>query len=86
MLNMISKQPKAKENQRFSYSIGDQGSDRVFLEATGPLYRGSAGKTNYVLTLAHFQKEFDQEYARHSEFGLGLKAAQEVFARRGKTV
>ena len=65
MMNMISKAPKPKENERLSYSWGNQGSDRVFLEATGPLYRGSLGKTNYVFTAAHFQKEFDMPYARN---------------------
>lgn len=65
MMNMISKAPKAKENQRLSYSWGTEGSDRLFLESTGPLYRGSFGKTNYVFTAAHFQKEFDMAYARN---------------------
>jgi len=65
MMNMISKAPKAQQNQRLSYNWGDQGSDRVFLEATGPVYRGALGKTNYVFTAAHFQKEFAQAYARN---------------------
>lgn len=65
MMNMISKAPKAKENQSLSYSWGTAGSDRVMLEATGPVYRGPLGKTNFVLTGAHFQKEFDQAYARN---------------------
>jgi len=65
MMNMVSKAPKAKENQSLSYSWGNQGSDRVFLEATGPVYRGPLGKTNFVLTGAHFQKEFDMDYARN---------------------
>ena len=65
MMNMISKAPKAKENQSLSYSWGTAGSDRVMLEATGPVYRGPLGKTNFVLTGAHFQKEFDMDYARN---------------------
>ena len=65
MMNMVSKAPKAKENQSLSYSWGSAGSDRVMLEATGPVYRGSLGKTNFVLTGAHFQKEFDMDYARN---------------------
>jgi outer membrane receptor protein involved in Fe transport len=75
MLNMVSKQPKATENQRLSVNYGNEGTQRGTFEATGPLYRGSLGKTNYVLTASHFQKEFDMEYARNrnQEYYLAVK-------------
>ena len=74
MLNMVSKQPKARENQRLSFNYGDEGTQRVTLESTGPVYRGSLGKTNYILTGSHYQKEFDMEYARNrnQEYYLAL--------------
>ncbi len=65
MLNMVSKQPKARENQRLSFNYGDEGTQRVTLETTGPLLRTSLGMTNYVLTGSHYQKEFDMDYARN---------------------
>jgi outer membrane receptor protein involved in Fe transport len=65
MLNMVSKQPKSRESQRLSLNYGDEGTQRVTFESTGPAYRGSLGKTNYVLTGSHYQKEFDMEYARN---------------------
>jgi iron complex outermembrane receptor protein len=75
MLNMVSKQPKAKENQRLSVNYGNEGTQRGTLEATGPLYRGSFGETNYVFTASHYQKEFDMEYARNrnQEYYLAVK-------------
>ncbi len=75
MLNMVSKQPRAQENQRFSVNYGNEGTQRGTLEATGPLYRGAFGQTNYVFTASHFQKEFDMEYARNrnQEYYLAVK-------------
>ncbi len=75
MLNMVSKQPKAKEHQRLSVNYGNEGTQRGNLEATGPVYRGAFGQTNYVFTASHFQKEFDMEYARNrnQEFYLAVK-------------
>lgn len=65
MLNMVSKQPKKRESQRLSFNYGDEGTQRVTLETTGPVYSGSLGKTSYILTGSHYQKEFDMEYARN---------------------
>lgn len=75
MLNMVSKQPRAKENQRLTVNYGNEGTQRGTLEATGPLYRGAFGQTNYVFTASHFQKEFDMEYARNrnQEYYLAVK-------------
>ena len=75
MLNMVSKQPKAQENQRLSLNYGNEGTQRGTLEATGPLARTAFGKTNYVFTASHFQKEFDMEYARNrnQEYYLAVK-------------
>ncbi len=65
MLNMVSKQPRARENQRLSFNYGDEGTQRATLETTGPLLRTTLGKTNYILTGSHYQKEFDMEFARN---------------------
>lgn len=65
MLNMVSKQPKARENESLSLNYGDQGTKRVTLETTGPFFQSALGKTNYVLVGSFFQKEFDMEYARN---------------------
>ena len=65
MLNMISKQPKSRENQRLLFNYGNEGTQRVTLESTGPVANTALGKTSYVLTGSHFQKEFDMEYARN---------------------
>lgn len=65
MLNMVSKQPKARENQRLSFNYGNEGTQRATFETTGPLLRTGLGKTNYILTASHYQKEFDMEYARN---------------------
>ena len=74
MLNMVSKQPKPRENQRLSFNYGNEGTQRATFESTGPLLRTSLGKTNYVLTASHYQKEFDMEYARNrnQEYYLAL--------------
>jgi len=42
-------------------STANEGTQRGTLEATGPLARTAFGKTNYVFTASHFQKEFDME-------------------------
>lgn len=74
MLNMVSKQPKPRENQRLSFNYGNEGTQRATFESTGPLLRTSLGKTNYILTASHYQKEFDMEYARNrnQEYYLAL--------------
>ena len=74
MMNMVSKQPKSRENQKLSFNYGDEGTQRVTFESTGPIYQGSIGKTSYVLTGSHYQKEFDMEYARNrnQEYYLAL--------------
>ena len=65
MVNMISKQPKSRASQKISLNYGSYGTQRGTLERTGPLYSGSLGKTSYIMTASHFQREFDQEYARN---------------------
>lgn len=75
MVNMISKQPKDREYYRLQFNFGDYDTQRGVLEATGPLSRGSSGKTSYVLTASHYQRGFDQDYAvnRNQEYYLALK-------------
>jgi iron complex outermembrane receptor protein len=74
MLNMISKTPKSRESQRLLLNYGDEGTQRVTLEATGAVMQTRLGKTNFVLTGSHYQKEFDMEYARNrnQEYYLAL--------------
>ncbi len=74
MINMISKQPKTRAGQRLSLNYGDEGTQRVTLESTGPIFQGSMGKTAYILTGSHYQREFEQEYARNrnQEYYLAL--------------
>jgi len=74
MVNMISKQPKSKKSQKLSFNYGDYGTQRVTLESTGPLFQSRLGKTSYIVTASHYQREFDQEYARNrnQEYYLAL--------------
>jgi outer membrane receptor protein involved in Fe transport len=66
MINMISKQPKsAAAAQELSLNFGDYGTQRATLELTGPLLQTSLGKTNYLLTASHYQRDFDQDFARN---------------------
>ena len=65
MMNMVSKQPRAKESQRLSVNYGNEGTQRGTLETAGPVARTALGSTNYIFTASHFQKEFDMEYARN---------------------
>ncbi len=77
MMNMISKQPKSRASQKLTFNYGNNGTQRVTLEATGPLASSSLGQTSYILTGSHYQKEFDMEYARNrnQEYYFGLKHA-----------
>ncbi|MSU24747.1 MAG: hypothetical protein EXS32_13110 [Opitutus sp.] len=83
MVNMISKQPKAEASQKLAFNYGDYGTQRVTLEATGPLLSSQLGKTNFILTGSHFQRDFDMEYARNRnlEYYLGV---DHVFADGSK--
>ena len=74
MLNMVSKQPKSRSNQKLSFNYGNEGTQRATFESTGPIYKGSLGKTAYIVTGSHYQKEFNQEYARNrnQEYYLAL--------------
>ncbi|MBL9211706.1 MAG: TonB-dependent receptor [Opitutaceae bacterium] len=75
MVNMISKAPKTRESQRLMLNYGDYGTERVTFESTGPVREGSLGKTSYILTASHYQRDFNQEYARNrnTEYYLALK-------------
>ncbi|PAW67386.1 MAG: hypothetical protein B9S34_05690 [Opitutia bacterium Tous-C1TDCM] len=74
MLNMVSKRPKARAGQKLTFNYGDEGTQRVTFETTGPAVRGHLGKTDYILTASHYQKEFDMDYARNrnQEYYLAL--------------
>ena len=83
MINMISKSPKDAASQKVSFNYGDYGTQRVTLESTGPLFQNALGKTRYVLTASHYQRDFDQDYARNrnQEYYLAL---DHVFADGSK--
>ncbi len=77
MMNMISKQPKPTASQSFTYNYGDYGTKRMTYEATGPLYSGTWGKTNFVLTASDYQRDFDVNFAllRNKEYYLAFDHA-----------
>ncbi len=65
MVNMISKQPKARAGQKVTFNYGDYGTQRITAESTGPIASTRWGKTAYIATGSHYQREFDQDYARN---------------------
>lgn len=75
MVNMISKSPKTRESQKLSLNYGDYGTERITFETTGPVQAGSLGQTSYILTASHYQRDFNQNYARNRnhEYYLALK-------------
>ncbi len=77
MVNMISKMPKDREAYSLKLSTGNF-DQRGVLEATGPLFQGTLGKTSYILTLSQYEKRFGQEgedFARNhnQEYYLAVK-------------
>lgn len=83
MINMISKTPKDAANQSLSYNYGDYNTQRVTLEATGPFFPTSLGKTRYVVTASEFQRGFNQDYARNRNHEY-YAAIDHVFADKSK--
>lgn len=65
MINMISKAPKDRQNEKLSYNVGDYGTQRLTLEATGPVPFAASGKTKYIVTLSQYQRDFGVEYSRN---------------------
>lgn len=63
MVNMISKQPKDRESESIALSFGTYDQRREKLEATGPLFQSSLGKTYYIVTLSQYERRFDGQYA-----------------------
>jgi|LauGreDrversion4_2_1035121.scaffolds.fasta_scaffold32769_2 iron complex outermembrane receptor protein len=68
MVNMISKAPKTRENQKLTFNYGSYGTERMTLEATGPFAKSSLGTTSYLVTASHYQRDFGQEYARNRNY------------------
>ena len=68
MVNMISKAPKSREGHKLTFNYGSYGTERVTLEATGPLASTKLGKTSYLVTASHYQRDFGQEYARNRNY------------------
>ena len=83
MMNIISKMPKPTASQSLSYNYGDYNTQRVTFEATGPLLQSQLGKTNYVLTLSGYKRDFSTDYSfiRNEEYYL---AVDHVFKNGGK--
>lgn len=75
MVNMISKQPKDREYYKLSLNAGDYGTRRGVFEATGKLFPGLLGNTNYILTASEYERDFDMAWARNRnhEYYLALK-------------
>ena len=65
MINMISKSPRDRQNEKISYNYGDYGTQRITLEATGPVPVQGLSKTSYIVTGSQYQRDFGQEYARN---------------------
>ncbi len=83
MVNMISKSPRDAANQKLMFNYGDFGTQRATLEATGPFFPDAFGKTRYVFTASHYQRSFDQDYARNRNHEYYL-ALDHVFADGSK--
>jgi iron complex outermembrane receptor protein len=83
MINMISKTPKDTANQSLAFNYGDYGTERVTLEATGPFFPATLGKTRYVVTGSHYQRDFDQDYARNRNHEY-YAAVDHVFADQSR--
>ncbi len=83
MINMISKAPKDAASQKLSYNFGDFGTQRLTFEGSGPFLPGALGKTRYVFTGSHYQREFGQDYARNRNHEYYL-ALDHVFADGSK--
>jgi outer membrane receptor protein involved in Fe transport len=83
MMNMISKQPKAKETESLALNYGDYATKRFVLETGGPLMQGTLGKTNYVLTLSDYQRGYDVPYS-YIQNREAYLAVDHVFADKSK--
>ncbi len=64
MVNMISKSPKDKVGQKLSYNYGDYGTQRITGEVNGK-FPASFGKTRYLVIASHYQRDFNQDFARN---------------------
>jgi outer membrane receptor protein involved in Fe transport len=65
MINMISKAPKDRQSEKLSYNFGSYDTQRITLEATGPVPIQGVGKTSYIFTLSQYERGFGIEYARN---------------------
>jgi outer membrane receptor protein involved in Fe transport len=79
MVNMISKAPRAETAQKLSFNLGDYGTKRGTLEATGTVRPGTA----YVLTAGYYERDFGQAFARNRNQEYYLALAH-TFADRSK--
>lgn len=68
MINMISKAPKDRQSEKFTYNTGDYQTERVTGEVTGPLFQSLLGKTSYIAVASQYQRGFGIEYARNRNY------------------
>ncbi|MSU47772.1 MAG: TonB-dependent receptor [Opitutus sp.] len=85
MINMISKAPKDRQSEKISYNVGDYGTKRITLEATGPVPIEAVGKTSYIVTASQYERNFGQEYARNRNIEY-YGALKHTFANGGNLV
>ena len=83
MVNMISKSPRDAAGQKLTYNFGDYGTQRLTFEGTGPFLPDALGKTRYIFTGSHYQRDFGQDYARNRNHEYYL-ALDHVFADGSK--
>ena len=68
MINMISKAPKDRQGEKFTWNTGSYNTERVTGEVTGPLFQSSLGKTSYIAVASQYQRGFGMEYARNRNY------------------
>jgi len=67
ILNYITWQPKPKPEYYLQLLAGTYNTQRASLRATGPLYSGKLGKTEYLVGLATQQREYEQNYRTYDQ-------------------
>jgi len=75
MINMISKEPRARSGSKLSYNFGSYSTMRVVGDSTGTLADSSLGRTTYLVTASYSSRAYDQPYTanRHQEYMSSIK-------------
>lgn len=61
LMNVVTKRPKNRPEQRLSVTVGDYDTFRVEANSTGPI--GSSGRTAYVFSGSFYERGFDMEFS-----------------------